>query len=703
MSRTISGNYTSGITLTSSNNPVTVTGKVNANVRSGASLDGPGGTNWSVTNSGQISNSNNYQSEALLIGANGNYAAQAVITNLNGGNISGAGSGIIIDSNAGSVTNNAGGTIEAGYFSAVGMYGGKSTVVNGGAILGRHTAKNAFGSYTEGNGVVLYDGGEVINEAGATIAGTRGGVITSGYYKTPGVYNPGNAVYGSTVDNAGTIIGSGLGGAVNFYTYSAENRLIDHPGAVFVGGSYQDSSTPGLYRDVTGNGGTLELASGSSTGVLSGFGTNFTGFKVLQFDTNAKWAVSGASTDFSGVDITGFNSDDTLTLTGFTEARYSFSGNTLTLTNSSNGTVSLQVQENPGSHFAVSDSGGNTVIDGPLTCFLAGTHVLTDRGEVPVNAILADDIVITANGQPRRVRWVGHRRLDLRRHRAPDLAQPILIRTNAFADNVPHRDLRVSPDHALLLDDALIPARLLINGASILRETHHQTVTYYHIELETHDILLAEALPAESYLDTGNRGVFENADEPLILHPDFADAQRQRVAASCRPFVDSPEEVRPVWHQLATRAAMLGLRLPAPIQTTSDPDLLVIADGRTIHPLRTGADGYTFLLPPSRGPIRLVSRTTRPCDQQPWVEDRRRLGVMVARLTLRAGDEVKAIPLDHPALAQGWWDVEHDDATSWRWTDGDARLPFSATRPVVLQVECVDALDYPLTVGCKAA
>jgi hypothetical protein len=145
MSRTISGNYTSGITLTSSNNPVTVTGKVNANVRSGASLDGPGGTNWSVTNSGQISNSNNYQSEALLIGANGNYAAQAVITNLNGGNISGAGSGIIIDSNAGSVTNNAGGTIEAGYFSAVGMYGGKSTVVNGGAILGRHTAKNAFG------------------------------------------------------------------------------------------------------------------------------------------------------------------------------------------------------------------------------------------------------------------------------------------------------------------------------------------------------------------------------------------------------------------------------------------------------------------------------------------------------------------------------------------------------------------------------
>jgi Hint domain len=702
--RTISGNYTTGITLTSSNNPVTVTGNINASVPSGSALYGPGGTNWTITNSGQIHNSNASSGTAIEIGSfSGDYAAVAAITNLSGGNISGAGSGIIILSNAGSLTNNANGVIEAGYFTGVGMYGGKATVVNDGVILTRHTSKNVYGSYTQGNGVVLYDGGLVVNAAGATISGTRGGVFASGYYKTVGVSNPGYATYGVTVDNAGTIIGNGQGGAVDFFSYSTANRLIDHPGAVFIGGYYRDSSLPGISRDVSGNGGTLELASGSSTGVLSGFGTNFAGFKALQFDTNAKWTVSGAYSDFAGVNITGFNSSDTLTLAGFTEADYSFSGNTLTLTNSSNGTVSLQVQDNPGSHFTVTNSGGNTVIDGPVTCFLAGTHVLTDRGEVPVEAIAADDIVITANGQPRRVRWVGHRRLDLRRHRVPELAQPILIRANAFADNVPHRDLRVSPDHALLHANALIPARLLINGASILRETHHHTVTYYHIELETHDILLAEALPAESYLDTGNRGMFENAGEPLILHPDFADAQRQRVATSCRPFVDAPEDVRPVWHQLATRAEMLGLRLPAPIQATNDPDLLVLAGGRTIHPLRTGADGYTFLLPPSRDPIRLVSRTTRPCDQQPWVEDRRRLGVMVARLTLRVGDEVKTIPLDHPALSQGWWDLEHDDATSWRWTDGDAVLPIHATGPVVLQVECVDALDYPLTMACQAA
>src|SRR5579864_6518494 len=97
MSRTISGNYTTGITLTSSNNPVTVTGQINANISSGSALYGAGGTNWTITNSGQIHNSNTFSSEAIELGSfGGAYAAVAAVTNLSGGNISGAGSGVII-------------------------------------------------------------------------------------------------------------------------------------------------------------------------------------------------------------------------------------------------------------------------------------------------------------------------------------------------------------------------------------------------------------------------------------------------------------------------------------------------------------------------------------------------------------------------------------------------------------------------------
>ena len=58
--------------------------------------------------------------------------------------------------------------------------------------------------------------------------------------------------------------------------------------------------------------------------------------------------------------------------------------------------------------------------------------------------------------------------------------------------------------------EVLVPVRLLVNGTSI-RHERVATVTYWHIELPAHAIVLAEGLPAKSYLDTGNRGAFEGA------------------------------------------------------------------------------------------------------------------------------------------------------------------------------------------------
>jgi hypothetical protein len=51
--------------------------------------------------------------------------------------------------------------------------------------------------------------------------------------------------------------------------------------------------------------------------------------------------------------------------------------------------------------------------------------------------------------------------------------------------------------------------------------------------------LLAEGLPAESYIDTGNRGFFENSGTPPVLHPDLTDEtdHSMREARSCVPFV----------------------------------------------------------------------------------------------------------------------------------------------------------------------
>jgi hypothetical protein len=301
---------------------------------------------------------------------------------------------------------------------------------------------------------------------------------------------------------------------------------------------------------------------------------------------------------------------------------------------------------------------------------------------------------MTVDGAARPVKWVGHRSLDLSRHPDPDLVRPVRIQANAMGEGMPHRDLYISPDHALLLDSVLVPARLLVNGASIQTVGACRTVTYYHVELDSHGILLAENLPAESYLDTGNRSMFENSDAALILHPDLTNDQARRVALSCRPFADEPAVVEPVWHRLAQRSADLGLALPAAVQTTDDPALHVVIGGRTIRPLSRQDGRYVFMLPATEAPIQLVSRATRPSSLRPWVEDRRRLGVMVSGLTLKQGTDVDVIPLDHPSLSHGWWDAEGDRATLWRWTDGVATIPAAPGSPALLEVTVAQTLDY---------
>ena len=75
-----------------------------------------------------------------------------------------------------------------------------------------------------------------------------------------------------------------------------------------------------------------------------------------------------------------------------------------------------------------------------------------------------------------------------------------------------------------------MPTRLLINGATIVQETVSEVV-YYHVELPEHDIIQAEGLNCESYLDTGDRTAFEDGGGVVVLHPNFLPLWRE--AASC--------------------------------------------------------------------------------------------------------------------------------------------------------------------------
>ena len=169
-----------------------------------------------------------------------------------------------------------------------------------------------------------------------------------------------------------------------------------------------------------------------------------------------------------------------------------------------------------------------------MPCFAAGTRIATARDNVAVEALVVGDEVLTVGGVSLPIIWIGHRRVDCSRHPAPRRVWPVRISAEAFGDGMPCRDLWLSPDHAVFVDHVLIPVKHLINGDSVV-QVPMDRITYYHVELAQHAVLLAEGLPAESYLDTGDRANFTNGGRSIALYPDLAT--RIRDAASCAPLV----------------------------------------------------------------------------------------------------------------------------------------------------------------------
>lgn len=141
------------------------------------------------------------------------------------------------------------------------------------------------------------------------------------------------------------------------------------------------------------------------------------------------------------------------------------------------------------------------------SCFLRGTRIRTLEGEVPVEDLRVGDFVITHRGAS-EVKWIGRRMIDPKAIEKPRDTLPIRIQAGAIAENVPSRDLYVSPDHCMFLEQSLIPAKLLVNGATVSQEVRLHPFQYYHIELEQHSIVIAEGAETETYLDISGRQSF---------------------------------------------------------------------------------------------------------------------------------------------------------------------------------------------------
>ena len=189
-------------------------------------------------------------------------------------------------------------------------------------------------------------------------------------------------------------------------------------------------------------------------------------------------------------------------------------------------------------------------------CYVVGTRILTDRGEVAVEALAIGDRVITGCGIAEPIKWIGRRSYRGRAlAKQPGIA-PIRFRAGCLGDGLPRRDLLVSPKHAMLLDGYLVPAEELVNDTAVTREPCLDRVDYVHIELERHDVIVAEGVLSETFLDDdGSRAVFDNALN-YVRPFGFPDGQ----APFCAPRITHGYALEAIRRRLAFAARPLGVR-----------------------------------------------------------------------------------------------------------------------------------------------
>jgi hypothetical protein len=274
----------------------------------------------------------------------------------------------------------------------------------------------------------------------------------------------------------------------------------------------------------SGTTGTIAVASGGVVALSGAVSSS----QTVQFLDSAGTLVLSNLSGFAGT-ISDFGVGDTLALAGSTATSAVYANNLLTISNGAQVISTLTLLNNATNEtFATAqDSSGNTditavAVSTSVPCFAAGTRLRTTMGDVAVESLQLGTQMITESGQASPLIWLGHRRINCRTHPKPKNVLPIRIAAGAFAPHVPKRDVFLSPDHAVAWQNTLIPARYLVNGMTV-EQVDVPWVDYWHVELQSHDILLAEELPAESYLDTGNRTQFDggsvNRRSPSYFDP----------------------------------------------------------------------------------------------------------------------------------------------------------------------------------------
>ena len=477
--------------------------------------------------------------------------------------------------NAGVVDVDAGATLAAG---SVGIAAGDlrvdggalriSGVLNLGTVVlvpGPPTLPIASGSLDVSNHASVQLGALAITDGSVSLDPTSILEIGTAGTATAGTItvDPGAQIFASSLlRSVGTATISGPvlnNGDFIFLTTSALSDVVNNGSLEFDGTALSSSTNNGT---ITADGGTLTTIGG--TGHIDvpdslTIGPGVGGTVDLRSNATLEIALGAGSPIDTGdtPPISGFANGSSIILQSVNADSVHYTQTatgigTLTLDSGGTSVASIALLGSYSSgEFALSTDQSSTTVT--LPCFAAGTRILTRRGEVSVEHLRLDDEAATLIGCAfRPVRWLGHRTLGTAGHPRAHAVLPVRIEAGAFATGVPRRPLLLSPDHAIFIDGVLIPIKYLVNGATI-SQVHRRYVTYWHVELDVHDVVLAEGLPTESYLDTGDRAHFANGGAVTTLHPSFASLAWE--AMGCAPLIVTGCVLERVRRRLQRRAS----------------------------------------------------------------------------------------------------------------------------------------------------
>ncbi|HTQ70056.1 MAG TPA: Hint domain-containing protein, partial [Acidocella sp.] len=554
---------------------------------------------------------------------------------------------------------------------------GGAALGSAGSLLAYGTAAGSLGAVSNAGGMTLendatlsaasYDGagtlalggtalfavsGAMGAQAGAQLSIGTGATLEAGTLMVTSTMSVAGQISIATSLGVGTVALAGGGiTAASFAGALTGYGVVDAPGITDTG-TIEALGGRLLLAGSVANAGMLEVGASAAlelSGPVSGAAVSFAG-------TNAELVLDDAQAGFSG--IANMAGSDVVDLVGIGAGLVSYSAGTIVVFDSLGSEVtSFAVQAALGQPAVsiVSDGAGGSLITlgGEMPCFARGTRLLSPHGYRAVEELRPGDPLITASGERRPVRWIGWRTLDLGPAPARN-ALPVLIMPGAFGPGRPHRVLRLSPLHCVHADGVLIPVTHLVNGATIIRE-RAAAATYFHVELDRHDILLAEGLECESYFCSGNRGA--------LYH------ELGRHSPAARPFAPN---ITSGARLAAVRRRLHGIALEAGFSPAYVPQLRAISDTETVIPEISPA-GHTrlarlhFARPVKR--LTLLAGASAPAETDPDSEDWRELSLCLG---------------DMPGVSFGpGWQPRADGDTGI-WMGPQAELRFSRARRRIL-------------------